>query len=343
MMDDNLSSIHPGEVLHKLIFFLTLICLILSACVPSSGLKPTGTEAVQVFASPTLTPTPQSTGSLPPSPTHQSTAVRQPTFTKSPERPTSLPTIPTVAPIFDARANVTATIATKAECPKVTSVKNPDLGFLDFSFEKQDNRGNAEENILKFLDQYGADALYQSAKSQGFDDTVFQDLTNDGEPDLAIRATSFYIFGCKGGKYERLFELGPDGLLNPPAITAIQDANKNGIPELTILLGVESQGGRAYGVYEWNGDKFSSLIVSDYLDFSDTGSIFIEVTGKIHYADIDHDLIQELIVDSGIPLWTTYYDGLPWRNKQSIYDSTAKTTGQNSSRLYPPRLVDCLI
>ena len=37
------------------------------------------------------------------------------------------------------------------------------------------------------------------------------------------------------------------------------------------------------------------------------------------------DFHNELILDSGVPVWETYYSGLPWRNKRTYY----KWNGQN--------------
>jgi tetratricopeptide (TPR) repeat protein len=45
----------------------------------------------------------------------------------------------------------------------------------------------------------------------------------------------------------------------------------------------------------------------------------VEIDGKIHYEDVDQDLFQELVVNSGIPVWETYRSYLPWRNQTSIY------------------------
>jgi hypothetical protein len=94
--------------------------------------------------------------------------------------------------------------------------------------------------------------------------------------------------------------------------------------KLTILLGVASQGGHSYGVYEWDGEKFSSRIRSDNPEYSENGFVWVEVTGGIHYDDVNNDNVQELIVDSGIPLWETYHSGLPWRNKRTIYKWNGK-------------------
>jgi len=201
-------------------------------------------------------------------------------------------------------------------------------------------------DFIAFLNQYGAQALYKAAKSfnnpnelklsRALHDTILQDLTNDGEPEIAIGPISFFVFGCRTGQYTKLFELKPDGYDHAPDIVTIQDANNNGIPELTMFLERMSQGGHSFGVFEWDGKKFSSLIaLNQPFDF-DYGSIWVEATGKIHYEDVDHDSIQELVVDSGIPIWETYSSGLPWRNKQSTYKWDGKYFSVKHVSFAPP-------
>jgi hypothetical protein len=255
-----------------------------------------------------------------------STPTNSPTETPALSVIEGLTPLPTFTPTFDARTIVTVTPAPKAACPEITPVTNPDLGFLDFSLDKPENGRDAEQNILNFLNSFGPTPLYKALKqSWRAKDYAFQDLTGDGVPELAIGAIAFYIFGCQDGQYKKLLELEPDAYLSPPTITVIKDANRNGIPELTLLLGFASQGGHTYAIYEWNGERFANLIPSDSIDYPDSGGIWVEATGKIHYEDVDHDSLQELILDSGIPVWETYNSGLPWRNKRTTY----KWNGQN--------------
>jgi hypothetical protein len=218
---------------------------------------------------------------------------------------------------------VTVTPAEKAVCPVAQPAENLDFDFLDLSYEKQENRANAESNTLNFLNTYGAEPLILYLLQNGYTEDhsfIFKDITNDTIPEFSIRLVAFYVFGCKNGKYEKTFELPPDGYLRPPGIYAVKDNNRNGIPEMTLLTGVWSQGGHAYQIYEWNGEKFYNLILSEYEGYPDEGEIWVEATGEIHYEDIDHDLLNELILDSGIPVWETYISGFPWRNKRTYYE-----------------------
>lgn len=148
----------------------------------------------------------------------------------------------------------------------------------------------------------------------------YQDLTGDGIVEVVLPVISTFILGCQNGQYATLLELETDGYLRAPSIYDVRDNNHNGIPELTFLIGIWSQGGHAYAIYEWNGTKFINLIPSDRAEYPDAGEIWVEATGKIHFEDTNHDAVQELILDSGIPVGEGYYSGLPWRNKRTQYD-----------------------
>lgn len=149
---------------------------------------------------------------------------------------------------------------------------------------------------------------------------AYQDLTNDRVPDVALGFGSFYIFGCRDGKYQTLFNLrSDDAYMNAAGIIEIKDENRDGIPELTLLTGAASQGGHSYNVYEWDGNQFQSLLVPEDPQYPESGDIFVEVTGYISYKDINGDGIAELIVVNGIPVWETYYSGLPYRNETIYY------------------------
>jgi hypothetical protein len=246
----------------------------------------------------------------------------EPSNTPTSQTITPTPTILTPTPTFDARTIVTVTPMPPAKCPITNSISNPDMDFLDLSYEKPENRMNVEENIINFINKYGPEPILKelrySWKKEG-EHFAYKDVTNDGIPDLEIGAISFYIFSCKDGKYESIFEIEPDAYLMPPKIFSIKDNNRNGIPELTMLLGFMSQGGHTYAVYEWDQSTFHNLVQPIYPDYPESGGIWVEATGEIHYEDVNNDFINELILNSGIPVWETYYSGFPWRNKRTIY------------------------
>jgi len=217
---------------------------------------------------------------------------------------------------------VTVTPAPKAKCPDTIAVENPDLDFLHIDYSNLESVKIIEQNILDYLNKYDPAPLEVAAQnmwSESQKHVAFQDLTNEGLPELAMSAVFFYIFGCRNGRYETLLEIQPDSYLQPSQIISIKDNNYNGVPELTLLTGYSSQGGHTFEVYEWDGEKLKNLLPPYYPDYPDSKYLWVEATGKIHYEDIDNDHIQELILDSGIPVWSTYVDGLPWRNKRTTY------------------------
>lgn len=275
----------------SLTLILIVFCLLASACTPGQNIFPfAGTATPAISQTPTLTP----------APTQSPTAI--------------LPT-----PTFNARAITTVTPAPAAKCPAATPVAKPDINFLDFD-KKPENNQNLEKNTLKFLNDFGVvafqTALQKSPKGNKIRIT-FQDLNGDGVKEILIPGITLYIFGCTDGKYQTLFQWKSTGLF-PAAVEQIKDINHNGLPELTLLLGAFSQGGRMYGVYEWNGQKFADLLPLQNPNDPDSGTVRTEATGKIRYAEVDSDGLQELILDSGLPD-RKYSDGLPIRNKTTYY------------------------
>lgn len=296
----------------KYLLISVMIGLVVGACT---------SEATQTAINPLKTETSTSTPMV----------VSSPTFTPTVAPPTltATPAIPIITPTFDVSKIVTVTPAEKAVCPIAQPAENLDFDFLNVMVGMDDeNRSHAEENVLNFLNTYGAEPLVSYLryhwKSEGRK-FLFEDLTNDDVPELTISLTSFFIFSCRNGRYEKVFELLPDGRAWAPTILFAKDNNRDGIPELIILIGTWSQGGRAYHVFEWDGENFHNLIPSELADYPEAGEIWVEATtGKIHCEDIDHDLLNEIILDSGVPTWGIYYDGLPWRNETTYYKWNGK-------------------
>jgi hypothetical protein len=306
---------------------LILLPLLLAACaIPPANIPAPRTATPSATASPTLELAPFDIAQDEPE-------------TPIPDIPTitPLPTIPTFTPTFDVRAIFTATPAPRPKCPQPVPLDDPDLDFLDISIDNTENRINLEQNILNFLNQYGANSFYEIIKTKWrLENIIFLDLTNNGEPELALEALYFFIFGCKNGEYVTLFQLYPDAYLRAPSIVYLDDNNQNGIPELTMLLGFMSQGGHAFGVYEWDGEVFTSLIPPPYPEYPDYRSIWVEATGKIDYEDINQNSVKELVVNSGVPIWSVYHDGLPWRNKRTIYFWNGQQYGPGHREFEPP-------
>src|SRR5688572_20085374 len=290
--------------------FATLAILIaLSACTPA-------TQA---------TPLPVISNSATPSPIPTAIQTSLPTQTPTASI-TSLPTIPTFTPTFDISTIVTVTPAPKAECPK--SIPYPEGDFNLIEFKENGNYKNGQEAVLSFLNKYGAEVLVNFERSAGTtaeEEIAFRDFTNDGVPELALRltvniaSTSFEIYGCRDSEYEVLLSIPSNGLGYAPILFSIEDNNNSGIPELTILTSFLSQGGHSFDVYEWDGEKFAAILSPFYQNDPDSKYLWVEATGEIHYVNIDSDILNELILDSGVPVWETYWSGLPWRNKRTYY------------------------
>jgi hypothetical protein len=301
---------------------LAFFCLLLAACSPAPIATPVSTQSLAAVETPTRLLSIVETPTASPTPS----ATQKPTETPAPPTITPLPAIPTFIPTFDVRTIITVTPAPKAECPQVDSKSNPDMSFLDFShdYEKYQNAG---KSILEFLNQFGPNHVvsalkqYRSVQGKDFD---FQDVNDDGIPELVLTATSFYIFGCKDGKYAVLFEIPPDVYPIPgDALIAVKDINRDGIPEIIVMPTIMSLGGRFYQIYRWNGERFANLLKSPdptSPDAVDAGTIWVEFSGKIHYEDVNGDNVQELVVDEGAPRWDdSFMAGFPWRNQRIIY------------------------
>lgn len=279
----------------KLFLVMLLLSIFASAC-GSAGSTPASTAAAT--STPTRTQTSLPTATL--------TETIAPTATR-----TSLPPLPTFIPTLDISKMITVTPAKEAICPSVEPVKKPNFDFVLNSFTAGSRE--TEKNALEFLNTNGAKSLLKylrSTRNAEWESFAYIDITNDGIPELAVGMTDFYVFGCSNGKYVTMLYFERNALI-PPSIITITDNTRNGIPELTMRTQTLSQGGHTYEIYEWDGNKFRAL---------HTDEIWAEVDGKISFTDIDHDQINELILDSGVPVWETYYSGLPWRNKRTVYE-----------------------
>ena len=83
-------------------------------------------------------------------------------------------------------------------------------------------------------------------------------MTGDNIEEVAWQDSyAVYVFSCKSGVYENVFELLPSE--NSPKILLVDDLNANGTFEIFI-----SRSGRRYvhtlQIWEWNGNEFASLI-----------------------------------------------------------------------------------
>ena len=251
---------------------------------------------------------------------------------------TQTPTV-TATTDFSRLTIQTVTPGPAAQCIQENSGATPTLPFIKSKPGSLFNYYVEEDDILDFLNKYGIQVFWSELKKSGstywpISIQAYRDLTNDGFPELAVGAGLFYIFGCKDGHYVTLYKMEPDAYLDAPRIISIVDANRNDLPEITLLLGFESQGGHSYQVLEWDGDNFQNVLISGYDWWAD--SIFVEAPGDLVYADIDHDGFREYIANIGIPVWETYELGIPWRQEKQIYKWNGKQFVFLKSIFSPP-------
>ncbi|MGB8984427.1 MAG: hypothetical protein WCC12_21350, partial [Anaerolineales bacterium] len=200
---------------------------------------------------------------------------------------TPLPTIPTFTPTLDASTIVTVTPAAKAECPKENSATR--------EFATPDSNGFYEiigpEDVLTYLNSGGT--LAQLEKGPPFSGEI-KDVTGDGVNEVIFSGMVRHsILGCKGGKYQNLFnsEEGEFGV----SLEGTPDLNKNGIPEL-IFYSFSHYGDANIYIVGWDGDEFRSLINvgTDSYTGAAIDSIFANTYHKL--ADTNGDGLKEILV-----------------------------------------------
>lgn len=171
---------------------------------------------------------------------------------------------------------------------------------------------NKVENILN---TYGADSLGRyirehSRDHYGHPDLKRLDLTGDGLPEVIIRWSVLYIWGCDQGQYILLFteESRSAYSSRPTTIQEIKDGNRNLIPELLL----DYAGAGAYDIYEYSNGSFISLLDPDAF-------ISVHGYGYAKYRDMEGDGISELYVYLGDVCCDMYRLNLPWRDEWDTY------------------------
>lgn len=251
----------------------------LSTAIPQKSATLTATET------PTVKPT--------------QTLKRYATLTKTPS--------PTITPTFDVRTIVTRPPAPRAQCPTVQANKVPDFEYplvsggtgepfyedvLDFL-----NAGGPPQAIIKLIPQYRINRYAQII-----------DLTGDGVPELLLAAGRDYSIAylCKNGQYERKALTVYAVHFAQPYIFKIQDINRNSIPEIIFVAG--DLRFQIYAVDEWDGSEFQVLNGEDW---SSCTTLMGESTMETGVTSTS----IELVLKQGIPIWSEYISGLPWRKE----------------------------
>ena len=308
-----------------------------------TGATPTsesdGSPPLIIVIVPYRSPTPTINYSLPTQrPTYTPFVTYTPGPTNTP-RPTRTPTSTPYPPqpfVFGPQARSTQSPPERCPVPDTGEVPPPPfyLGYDPEAFNNSDDfEFPTREAALEYLNKYGITpvrtkietiAARRGWKAEWLRKKFFmQDLTNDGVPEIMMTLQvsfpyePFIIIGCRQGKYVLLYEQdNVDGYLSSFVTTSIRDANRNGLPELLMITGYLTQGGHDYDIIEWDGTGFRSLLPKDDRRWAD---FFVNARGYVRFEDRDGDLVDEVVIESGIPIWSTYDMGLPWRNETIIY------------------------
>jgi len=290
----------------KLLFLFFAISLTLSAC---------GTASTQP-APPTQTGTPTITP----------TTTQTPTSTITP-----LPTIPAFTPTFDVSTIVTVTPAEKAECPK----EDPSVVA---KFAKPNSDGSFEQySTSDILDYLNSGGTATQLRDSGIGEVV--DLNGDGVNEVVYRGIirfAYIILGCQNGEYQEFLHfIGDSGA----DLIDILDLNKDGTPEI-ILYNFVHYGFVEVYIFEWDGNKFNSLInMGKDLSTDDRVIDWASTTLPHQIIDINNDGLKEIIVEYDFSKicggFLGICDGMPTRIETTILG----WNGQNyviQQRYYAP-------
>ena len=171
-----------------------------------------------------------------------------------------------------------------------------------------------EEPVGQFLNDGGSPGrLPQLLGEQGFTvapSVVLQDLTNDGVPEVLVRAYESLVFACENGRFiNRLppsLQVGES--VPAPWSDRIADMNANGMPDL--VLAHEFWGAHNYTlsveIYEWDGATFRTLIADERTDapFARNGygerGVAAMYNGNLALVDVDANGTIELLLEGGL-------------------------------------------
>jgi tetratricopeptide (TPR) repeat protein len=260
------------KTVKNLLIGLFICTFLLTTCrgtSPTAQMTPVST-VVQTTSTPSPFPTP--TRTLVPSATSTASV-------------TPLPTIPTFTPTFDVSTIVTVTPAPKAECPR----ENPSV-VAKFATPSSD--GSYEIHYApEILDYLNSGGIIEQLQDTGLEKIA--DITGDGVNEVGYGGFSigYSIFGCKDGKYQDILHFAGDF---GAELGDVLDLNENGMPEV-ILYNLVHYGYIDISVFEWDGNKYNSLIQipSNYpTEFID----WVSATEYPKFMDIDKDGLKEIVL-----------------------------------------------
>jgi len=307
--------------MHNRFWFYTRVMLILgSLVVACSQVAPTATllPTAEVSYMPTLTRTitASATLALPTRPfTPTATPTPNPTATlSSTDTPEAFPTITYALSSLSTRVPVkltrppTLTPGIPAVCPAPNRADvRFQLGAAEFDFRK-----DYGTPILNFLNAGGntSDLQNQLEKLAPWITVQQIDLTNDGVPEVVIRANKLYLYKCDGGLYHSLSLPGDFPLDSFPRIEVVRDLNLDGMPEV-IVHDTYSAGNECYPmdliqVLEWDGSRLKNLITQKNLctrhlgSCVDSGTISM-LAASVNLKRTNGSGATELMVSGGVP------------------------------------------
>lgn len=242
--------------------------------------------------------------------------IPQPTATATPVQVSTSTAIPT---------NTASLIPTPSLQVVDCSIKKPDMSArFDYSLGESETYEHFFAKIVDFLNAGGSHQAVIAAYTKehpraGQRDIQEKDVTADGIPDLLLTEDNNLVaFICLNRQYQvkqaLRYETYHD---SQPSITKIIDMNQNGVPEI-----ISSNGDlrfRVVYVSEWDGNEFPVLNDVELPEYYETRFCSVLMgTSKVSIRDTDNNGTLELILEQGIPIWSEYTMGLPWRRETRI-------------------------
>lgn len=247
-----------------------------------------------------FTPTPISTPTE--EPTHLPPTVATPFVAMSPQ---SSPTATTQVPeTLDPERIPTYTPSSEIICPPSVHTEALSLPAI---FESP--FGAPAERTVEYLNSGGSiEQVRRAFEELNYPSVVeWQDLTNNGVPELILRLFYFEVYQCDQGQYVKTLYVCPSAINSPPR-AYIKDLNGNGIPELvvtTMFLGAHD-GTLSMQIFEWDGQDFANRL-PEKIDhpFGDRAIAYIEheavhmYNGTVHFSDVDNNGTIEIQLNGG--------------------------------------------
>jgi hypothetical protein len=258
------------KTLKQILMSLFSGMLFLTACGQSSSTQITPIPVVDKI---TATPSPI--------PTNTNTFVPTETLTST---ITPLPTVPTFTPTFDTSTIVRVTSAPKADCPK----EDPSVVA---KFATPDSYGSYEiYSTSEILDYLNSGGTLDRLQDPGLEEIA--DITGDSLHEVLYKSFGYSFFGCKDGQYQDLLDFAGDFGTN---LADVLDLNKDGIPQM-ILYDVVHYGYADIFIFEWDGNKFRSLI--DMGTDTSTGILIdaVSATSPHKITDTNGDGLKEIVI-----------------------------------------------